>query len=134
MQWGFKPFSWDFSHKTYHKFRNQALYFCSGNGDPTSKRLRTGGADVISISYSFPLTWSPVFAPVGGRRDECVVVLVVDDGDLVVVGGRLDDGAGLGAAAAVVVGRVKQVRRWKREANAIFRKSARNFIYTRPRG
>ena len=52
-----------------------------------------------------------------------MVVLSVDDGDLVVVGGRLDDGAGLGAAA-VVVGRVEQVRRWKREANAIFRKSA----------
>ena len=58
----------------------------------------------------FSLTWSPVFAPVDGRRDECVVVLGVDDGDLVVVGGCLDDGAGLGAAA-VLVGRVEQVRR-----------------------
>ena len=64
----------------------------------------------INFVFFLSLTWSPVFAPVDGRRDECVVVLSVDDGDLVVVGGRLDDGAGLGAAA-VVVGRVEQVRR-----------------------
>ena len=60
-------------------------------------------------NLSLRLTWSAV----GGRRDEGAAVLAVDDGgDLVVgvgVGGRLDDGARLGAA--VVVGRVEHVRR-----------------------
>ena len=122
-----------FSHKTCHIFRNQARSaFLFGEWGSNVKEIQNKGRNVISISFS--LTWSPVFAPVGGRRDECVVVLVVDDGDLVVVGGRLDDGAGFGAAA-VVVRRVEQVRRWKREANAIFRKSAAcHFIFMRPRG
>ena len=73
------------------------------------------GTDVASFSF-FPsflflsLTWSPVFAPIDGRRDETAAVLAaIDDRDfIVVVGGRLDDGARLGAA--VVVGRVEQVR------------------------
>ena len=50
-------------------------------------------------------------AAVGGRRDGGVAVLAV--GDLVVgvgVGGRLDDGARLGATVDVV-GRVEHVRR-----------------------
>ena len=56
----------------------------------------------------FSLTWSPVVAPIDGRRDETAAVLLVDDRDLVVVvGGRLNDGARLGSA--VVVGRVEQV-------------------------
>ena len=57
-------------------------------------------------NLSLHLTWSAV----GGRRDEGAAVLAVGGGYLVVgVGGRLDDGARLGAA--VVVGRVEHVRR-----------------------
>ena len=98
-------------HETWYEFPTQAVYYCSANVDPTSKRLRRERREqmlpqFIFFFLSFYLTWGSVFAPVDGRRDEGVVVLVADDRDL--VGGRLDDGARFGG---VVVGRIEQVRR-----------------------
>ena len=40
------------SHETWYEFPTQAVYYCSANVDPTSKRLRREeGADVTSIYF-----------------------------------------------------------------------------------